>query len=481
MTRMSISRAITMHATERPHEPALTCGDVTLSWLEFDRRTNRLARAFAGLGVEPGDLVTIALANSTAFFEAAFAAWKLGATPQPVSAKLPGRELEEIVELADSKIVVGVEPGRLGGRTCLPVGHHADAGLSDGELPDAVTEFWKAPTSGGSTGRPKIIVATNPGVFDPEAAGFQLPSRSACVVPGVLYHNAPFTISALALVAGNHVVNFPRFVPEQVLDAVTHHRPKYLYLVPTMMARIWKLPAEVRAAADMSSLHIAVHMAAPCPPWLKEEWIHWVGPDVLCELYAGTEVQAITWITGREWLDHRGSVGRPIAGRMKVVGDDGEDLPPGEIGEIYMLADGGRGSTYRYIGAEPRQLADTEWESLGDLGWMDADGFVYLADRRKDLILRGGANVYPAEVEGALEEHPAVRSCAVIGVPDDDLGQRVHAVVDAPGGVTVEELRAHMAERLVSYKCPDDYGFVDAPVRDDAGKVRRSLLADEHR
>lgn len=477
---MSMSRAITMHATERPHEPALTCGDTTLSWQEFDRRTNRLARAFAELGVEPDDLVTIALPNSTAFFESAFAAWKLGATPQPVSAKLPGRELEEIVELADSKLVVGVDAGRIAHRTCVPIGYEPDRSISDAELPDAITTHWKAPTSGGSTGRPKIILATNPGVFDTEAAQFQLPARSACVIPGVLYHNAPFSISSLALVSGNHVINFPRFVPELVLDAVTEHRPKYLYLVPTMMARIWKLPPEVRAAADMSSLEIAVHMAAPCPPWLKEEWIEWVGPDVLCELYAGTEVQAVTWITGREWLEHYGSVGRPIVGKMKVIGDDGNELPPGEIGEIYMLADGGPGSTYRYLGADPKQLADTGWESLGDMGSMDADGYVYLADRRKDLILRGGANIYPAEVEHALDEHPAVRSCAVIGVPDDDLGQRVHAIVDAPGGVSIEELRAHMAERLVSYKCPDDYGFVDEPVRDDAGKVRRSLLAEEH-
>jgi bile acid-coenzyme A ligase len=479
MATLSISRAISMHAAERPHDPALTCGDTTLSWDEFDRRTNRLARAFAAMGVVADDLVTIALPNSTAFFESAFAVWKLGATPQPVSAKLPGRELEEIVELADSRLVVGVEPDRIPDRTCVPIGFAPDDDLGDDTLPDATATFWKAPTSGGSTGRPKIILASTPGEFDPERAGFNVPHKSACVIPGVLYHNAPFSISAMSLVGGNHVINFPRFVPELVLDAVTEHRPKYLYLVPTMMARIWKLPDHVREAADMSSLDVAVHMAAPCPPWLKEEWIRWVGEDVLCELYAGTEVQAITWITGREWLDHHGSVGRPIVGQMKVVGDDGEDLPPGEIGEIYMLAADGPGSTYRYLGADPKPLGDTDWESLGDLGWMDEDGYVYLADRRKDLILRGGANIYPAEVESAIDEHPAVRSCAVVGVPDDDLGQRVHAIVDAPDGVDEADLRAHLAERLVSYKCPSTFEFVTEPVRDDAGKVRRSLLAEQ--
>ena len=479
MAVMSISRAISLHATERPHDPALTCGDVTLSWREFDRRTNRLARAYAGLGVEADDLVTIALPNSTAFFEAAFACWKLGATPQPVSAKLPGRELEEIVELADSKLVVGVDDERVPHRTTVPVGYEPDPRLGDDELPDAVASNWKAPTSGGSTGRPKIILAADPGRFDVDAPGFQLPNRSTCVIPGVLYHNAPFTISTLSLVGGNHVVNFPRFVPQLVLDAITEHRPTYLYLVPTMMNRIWKLPEEVRAAADVSSLRVAVHMAAHCPAWLKEEWIHWVGPDVLCELYAGTEIQSATWITGREWLEHRGSVGKPFTGEMKIVGDDGEDLPAGEIGEIYMRAAGGPNSTYRYLGADAKRLGDSDWESLGDLGWMDEDGYVYLADRRKDLILRGGSNVYPAEVEAAIDAHPAVRSCAVIGIADDDLGERVHAIVDAPDGVTENELRAHMAERLVSYKCPDSYEFVDEPVRDDAGKVRRSLLAAE--
>ncbi|MFW2334180.1 AMP-binding protein [Ilumatobacter sp.] len=479
MEPTSMSRAISMHAAERPHDPALTCGDTTLSWQEFDRRTNRLARAFAEMGVVADDLVTIALPNSTAFFESAFATWKLGATPQPVSARLPGRELEEIVELADSRLVVGVEADRAAGRRTVPIGYEPDPSLPDEGLPDITTRCWKAPTSGGSTGRPKIILASTPGEFDPERAGFGLPYRSTCVIPGVLYHNAPFSISSLALVGGNHVVNFPRFVPELVLDAVTEHRPKYLYLVPTMMARIWKLPDEVRAAADMTSLEVAVHMAAPCAPWLKEEWIHWVGPDVLCELYAGTEVQSVTWITGREWLEHRGSVGRPIVGQMKIVGDDGEDLPPGEVGEIYMLADNGRGSTYRYIGSEPKPLGDTEWESLGDMGSMDEDGYIYLSDRRQDLILRGGANIYPAEVEAAIDEHAAVRSCAVIGVPDEDLGKRVHAIVDAPRGLDEADLRAHLAERLVSYKCPSTYEFVDEPVRDDAGKVRRSMLARE--
>ncbi len=474
---ISISRAMTLHATERPDAPALTCGDTTLTWREFDLRTDRLARAYAGLGVVKDDLVTIALPNSTAFMEAAIAIWKLGATPQPVSARLPGLEFQEIVELANSRLVVGAAAEQFPGRATVPVGFEPDPALSDDILPDVTATHLNAPTSGGSTGRPKLILAQVPGELDTEEPPFNVPVRSTTVIPGVLYHNAPFSTSAFALAAGNHLINFPRFVPEQVLDAVERYRATFLYLVPTMMGRIWKLPEEVRAKADLSSLDIALHMAAPCPPWLKEAWIDWLGPEVVCELYAGTEVQAVTWITGTEWLTHRGSVGRPMIGEMKIVGENDEDLPPGEIGEIYMRAEGGLNSTYRYVGGESKRLPGTEWESLGDMGSMDAEGYIYLADRRKDLILRGGANVYPAEVEAALEEHSSVRTCAVVGLSDEDLGQRVHAVIDAPGGVTEPDLRAHMADRLVSYKCPDSYSFVDEPVRDDAGKVRRTLLA----
>jgi bile acid-coenzyme A ligase len=218
-------------------------------------------------------------------------------------------------------------------------------------------------------------------------------------------------------------------------------------------------------------------MAAPCPAWLKEAFIHWIAPGEVMELYAGTEAQAVSIITGSEWLTHRGSVGRVAIGEMKVFGEDGAELPPGEVGEIYMRRPPGAPATYKYLGATPKVLEDG-WESLGDIGWFDAEGYLYLADRRTDMILVGGSNVYPAEIEAALEEHGAVQSVAVIGLPDEDLGNRIHAVVQARGPVTQEDLKAHLAERLVSYKQPRSYEFVDEPLRDDAGKVRRSALRD---
>ena len=198
------------------------------------------------------------------------------------------------------------------------------------------------------------------------------------------------------------------------------------------------------------------------------------------KLYGGTEGQSSTVLSGREWLEHRGSVGRPSRGEIQIWGEDGQVLPPGEVGEVWMRADVDRERpTYHYVGAE----AETRdgWDCLGDIGWMDADGYLYLADRRTDMILVGGANIYPAEVEAAINEHPGVRSCAVIGLPDDDKGNRVHAIVDVPAGAEVDEgeLATFLGERLVRYKMPRTFEFVDEPLRDDAGKVRRSALRAE--
>jgi bile acid-coenzyme A ligase len=278
-----------------------------------------------------------------------------------------------------------------------------------------------------------------------------------------------------ALLAGCHVVLLERFDAEATLAAIAEYGADTVYLVPTMMKRIWRLPEETRLAYDLSALKTVWHLAEPCPMWLKEAWIEWLGAERIWELYAGTEGQAVTVITGPEWLEHKGSVGRVVIGEMMVADIDGNPLPPGDKGEIWMRNTGDK-ATYRYIGAEPRTL-DGGWESLGDLGWFDEDGYLYLADRMQDMILSGGANIYPAEVEAALLEHPAVRSVCVIGLPDEDRGNIVHAIVEAdPATVDTAELLAFAGERLVRYKLPRSVEFVDTPLRDDSGKMRRSAL-----
>jgi bile acid-coenzyme A ligase len=479
MAVMSMGRAVAWLAEQDPDRPAITDEWRSVTRLELDRRTNRLARAYEKLGVKPDAMVTIALPNAIEFYEAAIAAWKLGATPQPVSARLPFAERQAIVELANPALVVGVEPGRHGERPTVPAGFEADTGLDDGPLEDRVSTYWKAPTSGGSTGRPKLIVAGDRSLVDPEVGMFSMVPNGVQLVPGPLYHNGPFIFSTRGLMMGQHLVVLSRFDAATALQQIERHHVTWVLMVPTMMQRIWRLPEEERRRYDLSSLEAVLHLGAPCPPWLKEAWIDWLGPERILELYAGTEAQAVTWITGKEWLEHKGSVGPVVSGEMKVLDPSGAELPRGQVGEVWMRASTGQGSTYHYIGAEARALG--EWESVGDMGWMDDDGYLYLTDRSSDLILSGGANIYPAEVEAAIDAHPLVRSSAVIGLPDEDLGEVVHAIVDIADhqGVDADELRQHLATRLVRYKIPRTFEFVHEPLRDDAGKIRRSALRAE--
>lgn len=476
-----IPQALRRLANEAPGRPALTVADRLVSRGELESSTNRLARAFADAGVAAEDLVTIALPNSVEFVAAVIACWKLGAVPQPVSYRLPARELQAIVEVANSKLVVGANPLQVPGRATWERGRAPDESVSDEPLPIVVASTWKAPTSGGSTGLPKLILSGQPAVVPPEP-GHGLHNDGVVLIPGPLYHNAPFTFASLGLFYGNHVVILPKFDAEATLAAIEHHRPDLVLLVPTMMIRMLRLDEAVRQRYDLSSLQTVWHMGAPCAPWVKERWLDWVGPEKVWELYTGTESQAVSTVRGDEWLSKRGTVGRVTTGEMKVVDVDTlHELPAGAVGEIFLRRSPGTPETYRYIGAEPYRI-ENGWESLGDMGWFDDDGYLFLADRRTDMILSGGANIYPAEVEAALNEHPAVQSCAVIGLSDDDLGQAVHAVMHLTADTVVptdEELRAFLCERLTRYKVPRSYEWASEPVRDDAGKVRRGVLRDE--
>ncbi len=483
MTVRSVPTLLKLAAERDPYAPAITCGEESVTRQELRERTNRMARAFSALGVKEGSLVTIALPNSVAFLEAAVAAWKLGAVPQPVSNRLPDRERQAIVELADSAVVLGANPEAHPTRTVLPVGWQPDVTLSDDDLPDAISPTWKAPTSGGSTGRPKLILSGARAEFDDAGPGFGIGIDGGVAIPGPLYHNAPFQFGSWGLFFGNHVTILPKFNAAAAVDMIHTHRPQFVLLVPTMMSRMVRLPDEDRKQLDLTSLTHVWHMAAPCPQWCKQAWIDWVGAENVWELYAGTEGQAVTIIRGDEWLDHRGSVGRVAVGEMRVLDPaTHQDLPAGEMGEVYMRPkDGTR--TYSYLGAEANRIADG-WESLGDMGWFDTDGYLYLGDRKGDMILSGGANIYPAEIESALAEHPAVLSSAVIGLPDEDLGKLVHAVVQVDpvigvDGIDEDELRQFLADRLVRYKVPRTFEFTVEVVRDDAGKVRRNALAAE--
>ncbi len=478
MPKLSYGRAMAWLAERDPEGVAILHEDKSLTRGALERRSNRLARAYAQRGVREGDLVTIALPNGMDFFVACLAIWKLGATPQPISAHLPELERRAIVELVDPALLVGADVGAYGERPTLPIGYVPSDALSDGPLPDCVSRNVRAMTSGGSTGRPKVIVDLTPALSDPELAENDMRVKGTTLVPGPLYHSGPFITAWQALLSGGRIVVLSRFDAALALQLIERHRVDWVLFVPTMMQRIWRLPVEERERWDLSSLRIVMCSGAASPVWLKRAWIDWLGPERIHEAYGGSERIAGTRISGPEWLAHPGSVGKPTDSRkVKILDTEGEECSTGEIGELYMMPADGPGSTYRYIGAEPTATADG-WESLGDMGYLDEEGYLYLVDRKTDMIVSGGANVYPAEVEAALDAHPAVQSSAVIGLPDDDLGQRIHALVEAQTPLRDDELRTHLEQYLVRYKIPRSFEYVKEPLRDDAGKVRRSALRE---
>ncbi len=470
-----------LQARRDPHRPAVTCDGRTLTRAEFAARANRRARALQRAGVIAGDFVAIALPNGPAFLELAFASWILGATPAPVSYRLPAPELSAIIDLMQPRLVIGGEATRAAGVAFMDEAATYDETLSPDPLPEQIAAHVKAIASGGSTGRPKVIVDHAPSVCDPDNPSLGMQGGDTVVIPGPLYHAAPFGLAYMALCWGCHVVVTRRFDPSETLRLIGEHQAQWAYLVPTMMHRIWRLPDAERAAADVSSLEMIVHIASACPVWLKEKWIEWLGPDRVWEVYSGTEAMGGTSIGGREWLTHKGSVGRLMPGsQIKILKEGGAEAAPNEIGEVYFLPAGGRGATYHYIGAEPRALG--EWETFGDLGHIDEEGYLYLADRRTDLIISGGANIYPAEVEAAVDAYPGVLSSVVVGLPDEDLGQRVHAILEMPleaGPLDIDAVKAFLAARIAPYKLPRSFEVTTERLRDDAGKVRRSALRDE--
>jgi bile acid-coenzyme A ligase len=472
-----IGTQFSLLAEQSPDEPAVTCEGRTLTRRELDTSTNRLARAYAELGVRQGDYVSIVLPNSIEWIQAALAAWKLGAIPQPLSARLPDAELEGLLELKPRALLVGRDDPR-GMIPSVPGDFTPDSGLSDAPLPEAVSPTWKALGSGGSTGRPKLIEAGGdsrfPGALVGLTTGAQDDDTQLIAVP--LSHNTGMSTATVGLLMRQHLVLMPRFDAPEFLRLVTEHHVDFIIAVPTIMQRLLPVYRADPGAYDLSSIRRLWHVGAACPPAVKEAWIDLLGPDVVWELYGGTELQAMTFVSGAQWLEHRGSVGVVVAGEMKVLDDDGNECPPGVVGEIYMRPLPGSAPTYRYVGATAKSRDG--WDSLGDLGYFDSDGFLYLNDRRVDMFTVGGRNVYPAEIESALAEHPNVLSCLVVGVPDDDIGQVPYAIVQADG-LDEAAVIAFLAERIARYKVPRTVEFIETPLRDDAGKARRSAVRDE--
>lgn len=473
---------LSAHAACRGWATALVIGEKELSFSELDAATNRLARVLAERGVNSGDTVMICMPNRVEFIQAFYAAWKLGAMPCPVSYRLVPGELAELERLVQPRCVVGDGSVQFEASNALNVCDLSLDGISGDPLPPAIAEPGKIIASGGSTGRPKLTIDPVPSVWGPDKASTFRPAMITTLSAGPLYHTMPYNYCILPLAEGSKVVSMERFEPAEWLRLVEQHRPHSVILVPTMMSRIAKLPAALTRAADLSSIEVLFHAAAMCPPDIKRWWIDRIGAEKILEVYGGTERIGSTMIRGDQWLAHPGSVGKPPpSDEIVIVGEDGREMPAGAIGEICFRRRGvGPGTRYRYIGSETRIRG--ELDSFGDMGWVDDDGYLYIADRRTDMVVVAGVNIFPAEIEAAIELHDGVLCCAVIGLPDEDLGNRLHAIVELAEGVAAPddgfEFFAAQLQQIAPFKRPRSFEFTHERLRDDAGKVRRAALRE---
>jgi bile acid-coenzyme A ligase len=478
-------RSLHQFAQERPDEIVLICaredgGEDSLTRAELDTWSSRLAYRLTEMGVTQGTFVAIVFPSCVEHFVATAAIHKLGACPMPVNVRMPAAERDVLLKLARPAVIFADAPdlNSISRDDMTRLDHYPATAPAD-----AIPQPFKAVASGGSTGRPKLIVS--PGAMAFPCAGhpfgplLRLEDNDMQYSPGPLYHNAPFLFSMVNLFQGGRVLINERFHAKRALDLIEKHRPEVLNLVPTMMQRMLREPdLENR---DLSSVRVLWHVAAPCPDWAKEGWIDLLGADRVWELWAATEITGATTIGGEEWLTHRGSVGQGFITEIRILDEGGQACPVGEVGEIWTrFAEGP--PQYTYLGADPMPVTEDNFCSVGDLGYVDEEGYMYLSDRRVDLIISGGSNIYPAEVEAVISSHPGVRDVAVVGIKDLDLGRRVHAIVepsnfDAPP--TSSELDQVCRQKLSRYKTPRSYEIIEKLPRNQAGKIRRSTLRDE--
>lgn len=461
----------------------------TTSWRQLHEWSNRLGHVLRGRGLAGDGLLTVALDNEPVHAALALAAWKCGASILPLSARMPVEERRRILDLAATR-------WRVLQLATTPVDGHDRLALDELRAvgPDVPTRVSSADpdpgpppdpgivvTSGGSTGAPKLIVNAGPQVepepVDGRVAGLGglLGMRPGQVqlVACPLYHGGPVTWSLRGLAHGHTLVLMRRFDAGRALELMERHRVSWAFLVPTMLRRMAQHPRF--AEVDLAPVDAVWTASAPCPAEVVRAWIDRLGPGRFVQAYGGSESAGNTVVTGAEWLARPGTVGRPVPGSEISIRDaDGTALPTGEIGRIYLRRADGSAPPFAYVGADVDRLPDG-WVTLGDLGHLDEDGYLHVADRRTDLIIAGGANVYPAEVEQALLAHPTVEDAVVVGLPDDDLGLRVHAVV--VGDVDVADLRAHCARRLAPYKVPRSFEVVERLPRNEFGKIRRADVA----
>ncbi|MGB3809341.1 MAG: acyl-CoA synthetase [Parvibaculum sp.] len=483
----------------------------------------RAGSGFASLGIGPGDVVAIYLRNDFAFFEASVAAGLVGAYSTPVNWHNSADEAAYIFENSGAKAIV------IHADLYHPIASALPAGVPVFvvETPPEIIAAYRLPAdalrlpagvplwsewlakfppkekgpdeppgtmiyTSGTTGHPKGVRRARPngeqalawqklvgGVmgFDPK---FGNPVDMVTVITGPMYHSAPNAYGLFAFRVGANAILQPRFDPEELLAMIDKYKVTHLHMVPTMFVRLLKLPDEVKKKYDLSSLRFVVHAAAPCPVHVKQAMIEWWGP-VIFEYYGGTETGAVVFCDSKEWLAHPGTVGKAVDGaEVRVLGENGEELAKGATGEIVCRTFTIPDFTY-HRDEEKRQRAEKAGLiSLGDMGYLDDDGFLYLCDRAKDMIISGGVNIYPAEIEAELHKMPGVGDCAVFGIPDEEFGEQVCAIVQRLPGADITEsaVRSFLREKIAGYKVPKHVEFRTDLPREDSGKIFKRKLRE---
>ncbi|MBK6802250.1 MAG: acyl-CoA synthetase [Novosphingobium sp.] len=492
-----------LHARANPDKPAvvMTDGSPGLSYGELEDRANRGAHLLRELGIGQGETIAYWLPNCPEVFEVYWAGQRAGCYITPIATALTAEEADYIIGNSGARLLVA--DSAIPGLAALP----ARPGVTvmtreewraaldrqpQGQIADEAPGFHMVYSS-GTTGRPKGIrlplpegeVTASHQLAEQIGGRYGLGPDDTYLSPAPLYHTAPLAYTTAAHRLGATVVVMPKFDAEEALKAIQDHRVTMTQMVPTMFVRMLKLSETVRKSYDLSSLRHVVHAAAPCPVPVKHAMIEWLGPIVF-EYYGGSEGNGSTAITSEEWLRKPGSVGRASWGTIHICNDAGDELSAGEQGIVYFEG----GWDFKYLGDEEktrdaRNPRHPTWSTLGDVGFLDEDGYLFLTDRKSYMIISGGVNIYPQEVENLLITHPRVADAAVIGVPNPDFGEEVKAVVQPldPADATpafAAELIAFCKEHLSPIKCPRSVDFDPALPRLDNGKLYKRLIKDRY-
>ena len=504
---------ITDHARLNPDKPAMIAAETgaVVTYGQLVERSNRVLNFLRDKGLKRGDHIAILMENNLCFMDAVWAGFRCGLYVTSINRYLPPDEAAYIVDDCEARAIVTSYEKRETAqalsdliphcRIRLMVGgtipgwdsyEEALAGASDAPP----SEEWMGDSmlySSGTTGRPKGILRPLPSISTAEGFALRqavnrygLSGEAVYLSPAPLYHAAPLAYVLSVQSFGGTVVMMERFDAERALGLIEKHRVTHSQWVPTMFVRMMKLPAEARAQFDLSSHKVAIHAAAPCPVEVKRQMIDWWGP-ILYEYYAGTEGSGSTFITSEDWLEHPGSVGRAALGVLHICDENGEELPVGETGLVYFERET---PTFEYH-KDPGKTQDARhpnhpnWNALGDVGYLDADGYLYLTDRKAFMIISGGVNIYPQAIEDALVTHPKVGDVAVFGVPDAEMGEAVKAVIEpaaghAPTEELAQELLAFARSKLAHYMAPRSIDFIVEMPRLPTGKLYKRLLRDAY-